>query len=94
MAIGIGSIVCMLNGRDAGKFFLVIKTDEEYIYAADGRARKVGLPKKKKQKHVGYVAQSSEKINAKLLSGMVLTNKEIWKEIKMIKEIRLSDDYN
>lgn len=48
----IGRIVRSCAGRDKGKFLVVIKTDEGFVYVADGKERKLTSPKKKSLKHV------------------------------------------
>lgn len=48
----IGRIVRSCAGRDSGKFLVVIKTDEGFVYVADGKERKLASPKKKSLKHV------------------------------------------
>lgn len=48
----IGRIVRSCAGRDNGKFLVVIKTDEGFVYVADGKERKLASPKKKSLKHV------------------------------------------
>lgn len=48
----IGSIVKAKAGRDKGGFFIVLDTDAEYAYIADGRRRKVEHPKRKKLIHL------------------------------------------
>lgn len=52
MEIQAGSIVYSKAGRDKSKVMLVIKTEGEYAYVADGELRTVGKPKKKKFKHL------------------------------------------
>ena len=52
MEIQRGSVVYSKAGHDQGKLFLVIRTDGEYAFLADGKVRKLDKPKKKKQKHL------------------------------------------
>ncbi|MBO5059393.1 MAG: KOW domain-containing RNA-binding protein [Clostridia bacterium] len=47
-----GSLVYSKAGRDKGELFLVLKTEGEYVYLADGDTRRVLKPKRKKLKHV------------------------------------------
>ena len=47
-----GSIVRAKAGRDKDKFFVVLKTDGEDAYIADGKRRKADKPKKKKLIHL------------------------------------------
>ena len=69
-------IVVSINGRDAGKRFYVVSSDSGYLYLADGRARRIEAPKRKKRKHVrlesagGWLAE-------KLQSGEKVTNSEL-----------------
>jgi len=70
-------IVVSLNGRDAGKVFLVIKTEGEYVHIADGKTRKYEKPKRKKGKHVKFEAKAHGMISEKLAEGTKVTNNEI-----------------
>ena len=48
-----GRIVQSLQGRDKGKHFVVLQTEEaDWVYLANGESRKLDKPKKKKTKHV------------------------------------------
>jgi len=47
--------VLSLAGKDKGKIFLVIKSDNDYVYIADGKRRKVDKPKRKNKKHVEFL---------------------------------------
>jgi len=47
-----GSLVYSKAGRDKGKLFMVIDLVDGYLYVADGDTRRIGNPKKKKQKHI------------------------------------------
>ena len=75
--IAIADIVTSINGRDAGKRFIVISTDDEYSMIADGKSRKYEKPKKKKNKHIKFDDKSDSFITDKLVGGTKLTNNEI-----------------
>jgi len=47
-----GQIVFVLKGRDKGKAMIVLSSEGEYAYLADGKLRTLNKPKKKKQKHI------------------------------------------
>jgi len=47
-----GMLVYSKAGRDKGKIFLVLDLEKDFVYLADGDARRVTKPKKKKIKHV------------------------------------------
>ena len=52
MEIERGSLVYSIAGRDKGSLFLVLKRDDDFVYLADGKLRRIENPKKKKLKHV------------------------------------------
>ena len=70
-------IVLSINGRDEGKRFLVIDTDNEYSLLADGRNRRVEKPKRKKNKHLILEDKAAGQIAQKILAGEKVTNSEI-----------------
>ncbi len=47
-----GMIVRSAAGRDKGNFLVVISADDEFVYLADGKERRLESPKKKRIKHV------------------------------------------
>lgn len=49
---GIGSVVVSTAGRDKGGWFAVVSLEGEFAFLADGKARKLVNPKKKKRKHL------------------------------------------
>ncbi len=72
-----GEFVYASAGRDAGECFIVLSTEENYLYLCDGKSRKVSNPKKKKIKHVKLTGDRDEFIINKLASVGKLTNKEV-----------------
>ena len=52
MTITQGSVVRAKAGRDKDNFFIVVKTEKDMAYIADGRRRKVEKPKLKKLIHL------------------------------------------
>lgn len=52
MEAKIGSLVYSIAGKDKGMLFLVLRTEDGYVYLADGKQRRVENPKKKKNKHI------------------------------------------
>lgn len=47
-----GMLVYSRAGRDKGKLFIVLKTENDFVYLSDGETRCVANPKKKKIKHI------------------------------------------
>ncbi|MBQ8556908.1 MAG: KOW domain-containing RNA-binding protein [Clostridia bacterium] len=53
LSIEPGRVVLSTQGRDAGRYFIVLKVlDEQLVLMADGLTRKLDHPKKKKVKHL------------------------------------------
>lgn len=75
--MNIADIVISLNGRDAGKRFIVIETQEEYSLIADGKGRRLEKPKKKKNKHLRFESKAGCIISEKLAKGEKITNNEL-----------------
>ena len=55
-----GAIVKSIAGHDKNNLFVIINVENEYVYLVDGKCRSLANPKKKKVKHVQYVADSKE----------------------------------
>ena len=47
-----GSVVRAEAGRDGGRYFAVVDSDEKYCLIADGKSRKLAHPKRKNIKHI------------------------------------------
>ena len=77
MEAQVGHIVISLAGRDKGRPFYVLKTEDNFVYLADGKLRKIETPKKKRRKHVAYAGLPGERILTKLSSGDKVLNSEI-----------------
>jgi len=73
----IADIVISINGRDTGKRFIVIGTDNEYSLIADGKGRRYEKPKRKKHKHLRQEGKADSIITEKLEAGEKITNNEI-----------------
>lgn len=89
--INAGNLVISIAGRDKGRYFLVMKIDEKYVYLCDGKKRKIDKIKKKKIKHVQKTNYFSEKLSEKINKNYEITNKEIRnfiKEIIVSKEVK------
>ena len=54
-----GSICISLSGRDAGNLMVVLgRSENGYVYVADGRSRKICAPKLKNSKHISVISQT------------------------------------
>ena len=69
MEYRIGQKVRSKAGRDNGTDYVVIRTEGNYVYVADGAARRLENPKKKKLRHVEGSYNVSEEIAERLHEG-------------------------
>ena len=77
MEIAKSNIVRSDAGRDKGKLFVVLAVEGEYLLLADGKSRKVESPKRKKRRHVLFVAADENRLSEKIKSGEKITNSEL-----------------
>ena len=79
----IGDIVLALAGRDSERLFIVVGIlDENYVYIADGKSRRVDLPKKKKIRHIELAKKADDGFIESLnLKGGKFTNSVLRKII-------------
>ena len=81
MEVDKSSLIVSKAGRDKGQLFYVIDTDEQYVYLADGKSRKLEKPKSKKRKHVEQVPRTESRIAEKIRNGEKVLNSELRKEL-------------
>lgn len=80
-----GLIVKAIAGRDKDKYFVILSSDDSFCYIADGKRRKVDMPKRKKKKHLEVTELCSELIREKLEGGQVIGNSIVRKELNNAK---------
>lgn len=78
----IGQVVYSKSGRDKGLAFIVTASEDEYVYLADGRLRRLEKPKKKKHRHVQPTNTVLADIQAKLGAPAGLLNAEVRKALE------------
>ena len=81
MEVSKADMIVSLAGRDKGQLFFVIDADEQYVYLADGKSRKLEKPKRKKRKHVEQVPRTESRIAEKIRNGEKVLNSELRKEL-------------
>ena len=86
MEIAKSNIVRSDAGRDKGKLFVVLAADGEYLLLADGKSRKVENPKRKKRRHVLYVASEDNRLSEKIKSEEKITNSELRRTLAAYRE--------
>ena len=86
MEIGKSNIVRAEAGRDKGKLFLVLDTEGEYLFLADGKGRKLETPKRKKRRHVSFVSDRETRVSRKILEGERISNSELRRTLAAFRE--------
>ena len=77
----ISDVVASAAGRDQGKLFYVIGTDDVYLMLVNGKDRTLEKPKRKKRKHVQKVLRSETRVAAKLRNGDKVLNSELRRDL-------------
>ena len=86
MEIAQSNIICSDAGRDKGKLFVVLAVEGEYLLLADGKGRKVEGPKRKKRRHVLFVAAEETRVSEKIKNNEKITNSEIRRTLAAYRE--------
>ena len=68
--VAAGSVVKSIAGHDKDRFYVVLRTEGDFAYIADGKVRKLAAPKKKRLKHLRGTL-------AVIDPGTVLTDKQL-----------------
>ena len=80
----IADVVEATAGRDAGKLFYVLDTDETYLMLVNGKDRSLEKPKRKKRKHAKKVLRSETRVAEKLRAGDKVLNSELRRDLAYI----------
>ena len=78
----IGCFATSLAGHDHNNVYIIVDADDEYVYLADGKLKKVDNPKKKKLKHVQLIKRTDDTITGRINDNVALTNEDIKYAIK------------
>jgi len=81
MDILAAQVVKSLAGRDRGKLFIVLKTEENFAYLADGKLRKTENPKRKKIKHLQHFRTCEGPVFQKIINDERVLDSEIRKAL-------------
>ena len=77
MDIQKSDIVRSCAGRDQGNLFVVLAVEGDQLLLADGKSRKVEAPKRKKRRHVQFVASEQTRLSDKIKCEEKVTNSEL-----------------
>ena len=80
----VGDIVLATAGRDKDRLFYVLSKSEGYVYLADGKHRRVELPKCKKSKHALRVWSGGQTGEA-IRSGTAILNRQLRKALAVYR---------
>ena len=50
-----GMLAKSLAGHDEGNVYIIVETDQKYVYLVDGKIRTLDRPKRKRKKHVQLI---------------------------------------
>ena len=81
MEVDKSSLIVSKAGRDQGQLFYVIDADEQYVYLADGKSRRLEKPKRKKRKHIEQIPRTESRIAEKIRNGEKVLNSDLRKEL-------------
>ena len=82
----IADVVIATAGREANKLFYVVKTDDVYLYLANGKDRSLEQPKRKKRKHAKKVLRSETRVAEKLRAGDKVLNSELRRDLAYLSQ--------
>ena len=86
MDIAKSDIVQSDAGRDKGKLFYVLDVEGEFLLLADGKSRRVEAPKRKKRRHVMFVASEDTRVSEKIKGEEKITNSELRRALAIFRE--------
>ncbi len=75
-----------LAGHDKGQLYVILETDDTYVYLCDGRLRPLDKPKKKKRIHIQPDYDIAPVIRERLETQKPLRDQDIRKALK-VKEV-------
>lgn len=79
----VGLFAVSMAGHDKNKTYVIIRTDEEYVYLVDGTIRKTDNPKRKNIRHIQIIKNNVSDAGEKIKSGQNVSNEEIKRAIKI-----------
>jgi len=90
--IMISDVVTSTAGRDQGKLFYVIGTDQVYLLLVNGKDRTVEKPKRKKRKHVRKVLRPETRVAGKIRTGDKVLNSELRRDLAFLSREMQGND--
>ncbi len=69
-------------GHDKASMYVIVKSDDQYVYLVNGKNRKYSNPKKKKHMHVQLIHKIDSNIKQKIANKEMLNDEDIVAAIK------------
>ena len=82
----IADVVEATAGREIGQWFYVIRTDDDFLYLANGKDRSLEKPKRKKRKHARKVLRSETRVAQKLRAGDKVLSSELRRDLAYLSQ--------
>lgn len=82
----VGKMVKSMAGHDDSKVYVIIKSDDEYVYLSDGDLKTIDNPKKKKKRHVQIINQIDDELLKIIAENKNFNNEAIKHAIKKYKQ--------
>lgn len=79
-------MVKSMAGHDDSKVYVIIKSDDEYVYLSDGDLKTIDNPKKKKKRHVQIINQIDDELLKIIAENKNFNNEAIKYAIKKYKQ--------
>lgn len=77
-----GMAAVSMAGHDTGRYYIIVRAVDGYVYLADGTLRTCEHPKKKKMRHVQINRRISPEIESILSEGGEWKNETIKRVVK------------
>ena len=81
-----GDIVFSLAGHDKGRVYIVLDTEDGFVYIVDGKTKKLNKPKRKNLKHVKLGRDGTKELAGAVRAGNV-TDSVIRKELAKFRSL-------
>ncbi len=82
----LGQIVCSLQGRDKGQYYIVLDKDKNRVFVVDGQTKKLDNPKKKNPAHIKATSVIITEIAKKLKNNIKINDQMIYHSIYEYKK--------
>jgi len=82
----IGEIVLCTRGRESGRVFYVMQAEENFLYLADGKCRKLEHPKRKKMKHTVAFGRFAHEVTERLEENRPLCNRDLRRALAAFRD--------